>query len=317
MKNKTSHLEHVRNRSYPDRVDTRLQTKKLFEKLEFSSWESFTKTLLCLVIAFSISFFPEFEELTVSGHRALYILIFASGLWITEAIPAFSVAILVIALEIALLGLPGNGFSKEGGDWQIYVHTWSSPLIWLFFGGFVMASAAHRTHLDRWLGSHIIGWFGNRPSMIMAGTMLVTFVFSMFMSNTSTAAMMMTVVTPILISLKKNDPFIKVLLLSVPFAANLGGMGTIIGTPPNAIAAGALASISDSPQITFIQWMFVGIPVAVILFAVAYVYLLLRYPCGSSNLDFSGIGSVQDDLDPVPFWKHLLVMVKFAITIFL
>lgn len=153
-----------------------------------------------------------------------FILLSAAGLWISEAIPAFSVALLVIAMEIYILGKPGGPFAESAKDWELFVQPWASPLIWLFFSGFVMASAASKTRLDRWLARHVLGWFGGRPSHVLLGLMMITFTFSMFMSNTATAAMMMAVLAPIVGSMDNRDPFGKAILLGVPFAANIGGM---------------------------------------------------------------------------------------------
>jgi solute carrier family 13 (sodium-dependent dicarboxylate transporter), member 2/3/5 len=313
MKNRKHDLKRIANESYPDRVDTRRQTRNLVERLEFSSWQTLSKITICLSIALAISFVPEYEGLSAAGHKALFILILAAGLWITEAIPAFSVAILVIALEIAILG----DLDNQPDGWKVYVETWSSPLIWLFFGGLVMASAAHRTKLDKWFAFHILTRLGNRPAMVLAGIMLVTFIFSMFMSNTATAAMMLTVIAPLFMALGRGNPFGKAMLLAVPFAANIGGMGTIIGSPPNAIAAGALAN-SAGQAISFVEWMIVGVPVAVVLLVVLYIFLLLRYPSAEKRMDFSQLESDTDDSTEVePVWKKLLVMVTFITTILL
>ena len=313
MENKKHELKRISHESYPDRVDTRRQTKNLLDKLEFSSWRTLSKITISLSIALAISFVPEYEGLSYSGHQALFILILAAGLWISEAIPAFSVAILIIALEIVMLGKVDSQFV----EWEVYVQTWSSPLIWLFFGGFVMASAAHRTKLDRWLASHVLTRLGNRPGMVLAGVMIVTAVFSMFMSNTATAAMMMTVIAPVYLTLGRGNPFGKAMLLAVPFAANIGGMGTIIGSPPNAIAAGALSN-STTQSISFVEWMIAGVPVAIVLLAVIYIYLLFRYPSAVKRMDFSLLKNDTDDSTEVePVWKKLLVMVIFFITIIL
>src|SRR5690606_18258415 len=153
--------------------------------------------------------------------------------------PAFAVSLLVIALEIALLGRPGGVWAEGPNDWEIFIQPWASPLLWLFFAGFVLAAGAVKTGLDRTMALAVLSRIPPRPRWILLGVMTITFVFSMFLSSRATAAMMVAVVAPLVATLDKDDPFARGLLLGVAFAASLGGMGTLIGTPPNAIAAGA------------------------------------------------------------------------------
>ena len=223
-------------------MDERREIRGILGKLEFSSGRSLAKFLLCVLAAASTYGLLGTAELSEAGRRMSFILVLAAGLWVTEAIPAFAVGLLIISLEIGLLGRPDGVFAKSAKDWEIFVHPWASPLIWLFFGGFVLAEAASKTGLDSWLSRSLLGWFGTRPSRVLLGVMAITFCFSMFVSNTATTAMMIAVIAPVVASLKDRDPFAKALLLGVPFAANLGGMATLIGSPPNAIAAGVLSS---------------------------------------------------------------------------
>jgi di/tricarboxylate transporter len=156
----------------------------------------------------------------------------------------------------------------------------------LFFGGFVLAEAAAKSGLDRHVCRLVIGRCDSRPSLVLVGTMGITFVFSMFISNTATTSMMMAVIAPVVISLPKSQPFAKALLLGVPFAANLGGMGTVIGSPPNAIAVGVLQK-GDAP-VSFLKWSMVGLPPALLLIVVAYFYLMMRYPPRRRTVGFLG-----------------------------
>jgi sodium-dependent dicarboxylate transporter 2/3/5 len=204
----------------------------------------------------------------------------------TEAIPAYAVALLVIGLEVAILGRPGGFFARGGGDWEIFVRPWSSPLIWLFFGGFVLAAAATKTAL--------------------------TFVFSMFMSNTATAAMMVAVMGAVLKDLDEGDLFARALLLGIAVAANVGGMATIIGSPPNAIAAGALESIRP---ISFLTWIVIGLPPALVLCALGWLYLTRRYRSANSRIDLASLRDVRRQGESMPRWRRWLVVGVFALTI--
>ena len=96
--------------------------------------------------------------------------------------------------------------------------------------------------------------------------------------------MMLAVITPVVANLEKDDPIVKGMMLAIPFAANLGGMGTIIGSPPNAIAAGAIANIYP---INFAEWMLVGLPPAILLGAVAWFYILKQYPSKENEIDLT------------------------------
>ena len=269
---------------------------------------TWVKVLICLVIALVVPWMV--EDLDPAPSQALFILLFAAGLWLTEAIPSFAVALLVIGLEIMLLG-GGGAHDGEPGyfDWEIFVAPWSSPLIWLFFGGFVLSAAAQRTQLDQIVSMRLLRLVGTKPSAILAASMGATFVFSMFMSNTATTAMMMAVIAPILWHIKKGDPCAKALLIGLAFAANIGGMGTIIGSPPNAIAAGLLETVEP---IDFFNWMIIGIPPALVLLVVAYVFLLWRYPAQTKAI--TGLASQRTE-QIVPLWQMNTTLVVFIITV--
>lgn len=300
-------------------LDTRREIARILGRFEFSPRNHFVRVVFCAALATAVAFLPNYSGLSPAGVRALFILTLAAALWITEAIPAFSVGILVIALEIALLGKPGGVYAETAKDWERFVVVWGHPLIWLFFGGFVLAAGASRTGLDRWMAAHVLSRFGTRPSVVMLGVMAITLLFSMFMSNTATTAMMMTVLVPVTATLEKNDPLAKGLLLCVSTAAGIGGMGTIIGTPPNAIAAGMLDAVPGQ-QLSFFDWMLVGVPPAVFLVGVGWLYLVWRYPSARGRLDLSMIDSpaLLTDGSPrgiAPLWHRITVLLTFVTTI--
>lgn len=271
------------------------------------------KIAICLALGYSIAFFPEHAGLSDDGRTSLMILIIAAGLWITEAIPAFAVALLVIGLQILLIGRDLGGWDSPQRDWEKYIATWGSPLIWLFFGGFVLSAAGEKTGLTLWLSDQILRRLGNTPGRLLASCMGVTFVFSMFISNTAASVMMVTMVMPIIRCLPAQDRMRCGLLLGVAMAANLGGMGTIIGSPPNAIAAGALRQLHP---IDFASWMWLGLPPALLLLILCWFYLRWFYrseaPGSLSAPSALGAGTGQASAPP---WKRILVMIVFALTV--
>jgi len=293
-------------------LDTRTEIQALLGRLEFSSGRALSKFVACAAVAAAVALLPGHPGLSDAGRLTLFILIFAAGLWVTEAIAAFAVALLVIALEIALLGRPGGVYATTSSDWEIFVQPWSSPLLWLFFGGFVLAQAASKTSLDRWLALQVLGRFGRRPDRVLLGVMVVTFVFSMFISNTATATMMLAVTAPLVAMRSAADPYGRAIVLGIPFAANIGGMGTIIGSPPNAIAAGALIG---AQTMDFPRWMVAGLPPAVVLLVLSWLYLRWRHPISEAVVDLSALAEPEHELPKLPRWKRWLVVAVFATTV--
>jgi sodium-dependent dicarboxylate transporter 2/3/5 len=303
-------------------LDTRRHLKTFFDDLyKVSLKSSFIWFSISLVLALAVAFIPEYT-LSREGVFTLFILVFAAGLWISEAIPAFSVSLLVIALEIVLLGFSDLDFSSGSKEWEYYLKPWSSPLIFLFLAGFIMASAASKTKLDLWLAKKVLFYVGGRPKNIVSGLIAITFVLSMFISNTATAAMMMTVLAPLMLHIKPSNPFSKAMLLSVVVGANLGGMATIIGTPPNAIAVGVLDL--DAPS--FIGWMGYALIPSITVVLLLRLVILKLYPSNEPFIDLKSIKEVEhfDDstkkfskIPTVPSWKKKVTILIFATTIML
>ncbi len=295
-------------------MDTRTEINSILKKLEFSSGQSLKKIIACLAAAVIVGLLPSYTGLSAAGHWTLFILILAAGLWITEAIPAFAVGLLVIGLQIAILGRPNGVFAKGPQDWQMFIQPWASPLIWLFFGGFVLAKAIQSAGIDRIFARRIIHFVGQKPATVLLAVMAITFSFSMFMSNTATAAMMVGMVTSVIGSIPNGDPFSKALLLGIAFSANLGGMATIIGSPPNAIAIGALGGITP---VSFVKWMTIGLPPALVMAWLIWFYLLKRYPATSANVDLSGLEISSTEMSAGQPWKRILVLGTFILTVVL
>ncbi len=207
------------------------------------------------------------------------IFVLAALLWVTEAMPLFATSLLVIGLQVILLANPGGwaGIGFESGDGPKYREVMAAaadPILLLFFGGFLLARAAVKEGVDQGMSALLLRPFGGRPKTILLGLMLVTALFSMWMSNTATTAMMMTLVAPMLSHLPSGEPFRKALVLAVPIAANIGGMGTPIASPPNAVAVGFLQKAGI--KIGFLDWMLATVPFMLLLLLFAW-WLLFQF----------------------------------------
>lgn len=225
--------------------------------------------LATLLISFFLVYILRDEAFTPTQDYTMFLLFVAIGLWITEAIPPFAVGILIIGFLVFSMG------RNPEIDVTQYVQTWSDGVIWLFLGGFFLAESMRKTKLDESLLKFILPKLGNDSKNILLGIMMVTAVLSMLMSNTATTSMILASIAPLILTLGKESPLIKALIVGVPAAASLGGMGTIIGSAPNAIAVGALEGIGI--RISFIEWMIIGVPSAFLLVFLFYKLLERRY----------------------------------------
>ena len=297
-------------------MDTRKAYRELMGRLEVDSGRGLLKCLACLGLAFAIAYLPEHAGLSAAGRASLWILVLAAGLWISEAMPAFAVALLVVGLQILVLGQPGGVYAAAGDmeAWQEFAEVWAAPPMWLFFAGLVMAKSAERTGLADWLARGALGYTGGRGERVLWVAMALTFAFSMFISNTATAALMVAILSPLLGAAGSADPRTRAgLLVGIAFAANLGGMGTIIGTPPNAIAAGLLA---DDHPVSFLLWMELGLPPALLLLLLTALTLAWRRRLFGRTLALADANSAdRPERERVPLWQRLLVVLVFVVTV--
>jgi len=298
-------------------LDSRRQLRNYFDKAyKLSQKFVFTAFTISFLLSYLIAFLPTYD-LPKEAIHTLFILLFAAGLWISEAIPAFAVSLLIIALEIVLLGFPNLDFASRSKVWQVYLQPWSSPLIFLFLAGFIMAAAAAKTRLDVWLAKNMLFFVGGKPHNIITGLIGITFVLSMFISNTATAAMMMTILIPLLAHIEESNPFKKTIFLAVIIGANLGGMATIIGTPPNAIAVGILGDNAPS----FVGWMLLALPPAITVTLILRVVILKLYPSSEDFIDLNltqepkHFDNADKKISNLPSWKQYITMVIFTLTI--
>ena len=187
--------------------------------------------------------------------------------------------------------------------------TFADPIIILFLGGFFLAAAATKFGLDQNLARVLVRPFGTNPKMVMLGLMAVTALFSMFMSNTATAAMMIAILTPVLKLIPGSDKGRIAIALCIPLGANIGGMGTPIGTPPNAVAIKTLQNLDLS--VSFGKWMAIGIPYVIILLFMAWLVLMWMFPFKIKELKLDIGGVFRKD------FHALVVYATFIVTIFL
>ena len=223
-----------------------------------------------LVVALTLTFLLKEPSFTDSQVYVLFLLFFAIGLWITEAIPPFAVGLFIIAYLVYTFGNPNLNSTPEKID--RYVTTFASSIIWLLLGGFFMAAAMTKTGLDKRLLGLTLKLSGTKPTNILIAVMFTTMIFSMLMSYIATAAMMLAATMPLLRSLGKSN-FSKALLLGISLASAIGAMGTIIASSSNAIAAGLIEDAGLS--IDFLTWMKYGLPIAILLTALC-CYILNR-----------------------------------------
>lgn len=193
--------------------------------------------------------------------------------------------------------------------YSAFYNTLASPIIMLFLGGFALAASAVKFGLDKGLTRVLLAPFGKRPAMVCLGLMLCTATLSAFMSNTATTAMMMTVVLPIVASISVSDPFRKCVALAIPVAANIGGIATPIGTPPNAVALAALKEAGIN--ISFSTWMVMAVPFTIALLVFAWWVLLALFKPEAEELEIELAG----DFDKSP--KAIAAYVIFAATVLL
>ncbi len=243
-------------------------------------------------------------------NYVLFLLFFAISLWVTEAIPPFSVSILIVGFLVFVMG------KSEAYDAIQYLQTWSDSVIWLFLGGFFLAEAMKKNKLDLLLLKAVLPKFGNNPVYVLWGLMLVTAIMSMLMSNTATTAMMIATISPLFTRLNESSNLSKALLLGIPAAASVGGMGTIIGSAPNAIAVGALEKLGH--PISFLEWMMVGTPLALILLFIFWRVLVKKYEINKTeSLDFSFLQETPAiHSNRVEFLHKIIVLVILAVTLF-
>ena len=259
--------------------------------------------------------------LTIVEQRVIAVFAFATLMWLTEAIPSWATSVLIIVILLFTCSTSSLWlFSTDSGviplgtliGYKSLMYTFADPIIMLFLGGFILAIAATKTGLDVLLAKVMLKPFGTNPKFVLLGFILATGVFSMFLSNTATAAMMLTFLTPVLKSLPADGKGKIGLALAIPIGANIGGIATPIGTPPNAIA---LKYLNDpeglNMNLGFGQWMLFMLPFALLVLFIAWILLLKLFPFKAKTIELNIEGTTKKD------WQSIVVYITFALTILL
>jgi sodium-dependent dicarboxylate transporter 2/3/5 len=227
---------------------------------------------------------PSPSGLSTAGWRTAAVAVLMAVWWVTEAIPIPATALLPLAL-FPTLGVQDASEAAAPN---------ANDLIYLFLGGFLLAVTMERWGLHKRIALRIMAWVGTSPNRLVLGFMLATAFISMWISNTATAAMMLPIALAVGEMFRPQDhegpyEFGIALMLGVAFASSIGGIATLIGTPPNAVLAGAVSEMLHR-QIGFLQWMAVGVPVAAVMLPLAWIVLTrFLYPPGQLSGDAAAI----------------------------
>jgi len=226
-------------------------------------------------------FLPAPGSLSPEGWRTASVAVLMAVWWMTEAIPIPATSLLPLVL------FPSLGVLEMSDAAAPYAH----ELIFLFMGGFLIAVAMERWELHRRIALRIVGAVGTGPRSLIFGFMLATAFLSMWISNTATTAMMLPIGIAVGEMFRPGESetggysFGIALMLGIAYAASIGGVATLIGTPPNAVLAGAADELLGA-RIGFLEWMAVGLPITVVLLPVAWLVLVyVLHPPGRISGD--------------------------------
>ena len=258
-----------------------------------------------------ILWLPAPDTLSVAGWHTAGVALLMAIWWITEALPIPATALVPVVL-FPLLGIQSMSEATA---------PYANPLIFLFLGGFLIAIAMQRWDLHRRIALHIIAQVGSSPRALVGGFMAASAVLSMWISNTATAMMMLPIGVSIVALARSDDgasqpqtaPFAVALMLSIAYACNIGGMGTLIGTPPNALLAGFMNE-SYGIDIGFAQWMGIGLPIVIVGLPLTYVLLTRVLFRVDTKAIAGGTNLVQRRLDDLGAMTHPERMVAAVFT---
>lgn len=290
-----------------NQLSSRISTKKI--------WELLAIIAATLIVWNLPTDFFEISGLTIVQQRMIAIFVFATLSWLLEAIPSWATSLVIIT--VMCLTISDNSialFKGEGGTFgellkaKDIMATFANPVIILFLGGFILAIAATKSGLDVLLAKNLIRPFGHKSENVLLGFLLITGFFSMFVSNTATAAMMLTFLTPVFAALPASGKGRVALTMSIPIAANIGGMATPIGTPPNAIALQAMTQ-QLGINLSFGQWMMFMFPLVILLLFISWRLILKLYPFTQKSIDLEIDGNIAHG------WRMWVVTGTFIITI--
>tara|TARA_B100000686_G_scaffold355308_1_gene472407 strand:+ start:3227 stop:4717 length:1491 start_codon:yes stop_codon:yes gene_type:complete len=263
--------------------------------------------LIILIITYVI---PHPEGLNIHAWHTLGVALLMACWWLTEAIPLPATGL------IPIICFPILGISTIKQTVQGYSH----PIIFLFMGGFIIGLAMQHTGLHKRIAYFIISHFKLSLRLLILGFMLATAFLSMWISNSATAIMMLPIAISIITVISenqkniKNTNFSKALVLSIAFSATIGGVATLIGTPPNTVMAAMLSELYNY-EIDFLDWLIIGLPTSLILLPITWIVLtFICFPIGNNKYkdskiidkNISSLGKVSND--------EILVGLVFFIT---
>ena len=272
---------------------------------------------LAPAVFLTIFFFP-FQDLKPEAHRLAAIMAAVIVLWLCETLPMTATALLGAAAAVVF----------QVADAKTVFAPFADPLIFLFIGSFILARALFVRHLDKRVAFTVLSWnvIGGRPSRILFAFGAVTAFMSGWMSNTATTAMMFAIGLSIISFLKRQEretgikispSYATALMLMTSFSASIGGLATPIGTPPNVIGIGFIRSLGGT-DVSFFNWMQIGVPVVIILFLFLWFYLNKLAPAGVKIISGSSemLAAERDKLGP---WTRgqRSVAIAFGVTVLL
>ncbi len=272
--------------------------------------------LLAGPLVFLIILYLPVTLVSEQGDRVIAVALWMLVWWITEAVSISVTALLPLLLFPLLKILP---IAEVGANY-------GSPIVFLFFGGFVMALALEKVNLHKRIALNIIKLTGTTPNKVVLGFMIATASLSMWISNTASTVVMLPIALSVINLLihdadgftKKDQNFALSVMLGIAFSANAGGIATVIGTPPNSVLIGLLEN-EYNIQISFLKWMTLGLPFAVVMIGITYL-VLVKWMFPNNHLKFSASKEViQEELQKLgpTSGKEKLVLAIFGVTVFL
>jgi sodium-dependent dicarboxylate transporter 2/3/5 len=236
------------------------------------------------ILFFIIQFYWTPDGLSEQGVAAFAVASWVGIWWVTEAVPIAVTAILPVVL------FPLSGALDIAATTTAYGHKY----VFLYLGGFFLAIAIEKVNLHRRIALTVISLIGTRMRMIVLGFMVATAFLSMWISNTATSVMMLPIGLAIVAQFRdhpdtpenEHEEFGKMLMLAIAYSASLGGMATLIGTPPNLVLAGIVKELYEV-EINFLDWMLFAFPLSVLLLFICWVYLT-RYALKLEAAHFTG-----------------------------
>ena len=298
----------------------KIQKDKVHKRKRNVSWTTL-KLLFIILVTLFVAFMPTesfgIPGLTVTQHRVISMFVFAALMWLTEALPSWVTSMVVVVVMLFTVSDSAFSFFKSDVEgfgqlvsYKDIMHCFADPTIMLFIGGFVLAIGMTKTKLDVALARVLLKPFGTKSEIVLLGFLLVTAIFSAFVSNTATAAMMLAFLAPVLRSLPADGKGRIALAMAIPVGANLGGIMTPIGTPPNLIVLDNLNKFCGI-DITFTEWMLRMIPFVLVLLFLSWILLRYLFPFKQKNIEIKIEGEMRWD------FHTIVVVATFLVTIFL